>query len=93
MDVLGGFEEAILLARQTAGLEGDQPTTLKVFPRRRNPLDQVLNSISKGDFLALLDGIGDLIRLIGYAKRIVQELPRVDVSYGVLMRAPDMTIE
>jgi protease-4 len=93
VDVLGGFEEAILLARQTAGLEGDQPTTLKVFPRRRNPLDQVLNSISKGDFLAVLDGIGDLIRLTGYAKRIVQELPRVDVSYGVLMRAPDVTIE
>ena len=92
VDVLGGFEEAISLARQSAGLEVGQSATLTVFPRRLSPVDQLLDSIAEGDLLSLASGLGDVARLIGYAERVIQELPRMDTPESVLLRAPEMII-
>jgi protease IV len=92
VDVLGGFEEAISLARQSAGLEVGQHAALTVFPRRLDPLEQLLDSIGEGDLFSLAGGIGDLVRLIGYAENIVQDLPSMDMSDGVRLRAPKLVI-
>lgn len=92
VDVLGGFEEAISLARQSAGLEVGQPAALTIFPRRSDPFDQLMDAITQGDLISLAGGLDDLVRLIGYAERVARELPRMDLSDGVLLRAPDMII-
>jgi protease-4 len=42
VDELGGYDVALRLARTEAGLMPDQEITLKVFPRPRNPLEQLL---------------------------------------------------
>lgn len=93
VDVLGGFDEAISLARQSTGLAVGQPAALTVFPRRLSPVDQLLDSLAEGDLLSLASGLGDLVRLIGYAERVVQELPRMDISDSVLLRAPEISIQ
>ena len=42
VDELGGYDTALRLARTEAGLMPDAEITLKVFPRPRNPIEQLL---------------------------------------------------
>jgi protease IV len=92
VDVLGGFEEAITLARQSAGLSVGEPSTLTVFPRRLSPVDQLLDSLAEGDLLSLASGLGDLVQLIDYTERLIVDLPKVTTSGSALLRAPEMII-
>lgn len=39
VDALGGYREAIALAREAAGLEADAPVRLKEFPRPKSPFE------------------------------------------------------
>jgi protease-4 len=92
VDVLGGIEDAFQLARQTAGLEPGQSAVPIVFPRRRGPIDQLLNSIEDGRLLSLAGTIGDLINVIGYAGEVTEMMPKTGVSDGVMLRMPDLII-
>lgn len=92
VDVLGGFEDAISLARQSAGLEPGRKATPTVFPRRGSPLEQLLDTIEEGDLQSLASDLGDLIRVLRYASRVEQALPKVGHSDGILLRMPDLDI-
>ena len=42
VDELGGFDVALQLARKEAGIKPDAPITLKVFPRPKRMIEQIL---------------------------------------------------
>lgn len=42
VDQLGGFAQALALAKDAAGAAPDQPVELRPFPRRRGPLEEML---------------------------------------------------
>lgn len=92
VDVLGGFEEAISLARQSAGIGLDEPTVLTVFPRRPSPIDQLFDAIEGGDLIALYSGLDDLIRLVGYAEQVTEAMPGIETGDGARLRAPAMIV-
>ena len=92
VDVLGGFEDAISLARQSAGLEPGQKAVPTIFPKRGSPLEQLLDTIEDGDLPSLAAGLGDLIRILRYAGTVEKALPRVGQSDRILLRMPDLSI-
>lgn len=92
VDVLGGFEDAITLARQSAGLEPGRKATPTVFPRRGSPLEQLLRTIEEGDLPSVASGLSDLIRVLRYAEHVEEVLPRIGQSDGVMLRMPDLNI-
>jgi hypothetical protein len=63
-----------------------------VFPRRGSPLEQLLDTIEEGDLPSLASDLGDLIRVLRYASRVEQALPKVGHSDGILLRMPDLDI-
>lgn len=93
VDVLGGFEDAISLARQSAGLEPGQIARPTVFPRRGSPFEQLLDTIEAGDLPSLAIGLGDLIRVIRYVGRMQEALPSVGHAEGIALRMPDLIIK
>ncbi len=92
VDVLGGFEDAISLARQSAGLEPGHKAPPTIFPRRGSPLEQLLDTIEEGDVPSLAAGLGDLIRILRYAGGIEEALPRIGQSDRIMLRMPDLNI-
>ena len=88
VDVLGGFDKAISLARQSAKLEPGEPATLTVFPRRSSALDEVLDAIEGGDLTSLAIGLRDLTRLIGYAVQAASLIPNPAMTEKIMLRAP-----
>lgn len=88
VDVLGGFDEAVSLARQSAKLEPGEPAALTIFPRRSSPLDEVLDAIEGGDLASLAIGLRDLTQMIGYAVQATRVMPNPAMSQGIMLRAP-----
>jgi protease-4 len=52
VDQLGGFSQALALAREAAGATPDQPIELRPFPRAKGPLEQIIELLS-GPFSGL----------------------------------------
>jgi protease-4 len=92
VDALGGFDEAVSLARKFAKLEPGEPANLTIFPRRSSLLDEVLDAIEGGDLTSLALGLRDLTRLIGYAVQATRVIPNPAMSEGIMLRAPHIFV-
>jgi protease IV len=53
VDELGGFARALEVAKETAGIEADQPVELRRFPEPTPPWEQVLDLLGGGSPLGL----------------------------------------
>ncbi len=63
VDELGGFHEALIAARQAAGLTSDQPLKLVTYPARQSPFEVLFNEILGGGLSASLRELGLLRNL------------------------------
>ena len=63
VDELGGFHEALIAARQAAGLTSDQPLELVTYPARQSPFEVLFNEILGGGLSASLRELGLLRNL------------------------------
>jgi protease-4 len=88
VDVLGGFDKAISLARQSAKLEPGEPATLTIFPRRSNTLDEVLDAIEVSNLTSLAIRLRDLTRLIEYAAQATSLIFNPAMTEKTMLRAP-----
>jgi protease IV len=50
VDALGGFDTALALAKQAAGLRADQDVTLKLYPAPRSEFERLLSRLSDSEF-------------------------------------------
>ena len=86
VDALGGFPEAIRLAKAAAGIDADSPVQLRLFPRARTPLELVVDALTgraapNGDAMAsLVTGTLERLRPLG---RVALQLGLVE-PHGVL---------
>jgi protease-4 len=71
VDRLGGFDVALELAREAAGLEPDAPVRLKRFPRRRSSLELLLD---RSEQRAAIEAVTASLRTMQPALRAIKEL-------------------
>lgn len=88
VDVLGGFDEAISLARESAALEIDEPIELTVFPREPGPLGRLLDFIQRDGYFASTAALSDLSRVVGYAGQVARAIPTVGMADRIMLLAP-----
>lgn len=91
VDELGGFPVALRLVREAAGLSADAKIQLKLFPRRKSPLQALFRGDSDSSQTA-----GD--ETIARALEIIQPLARVARDLGLVaepdvLRMPDFGVE
>ena len=75
VDALGGMDEALKLARREAGMEADAAIRLKVFPRPRPPLEDLLGEGRKNsEDYALVEALqataAELAPVLDLARRL-----------------------
>ncbi len=75
VDALGGMDEALKLARREAGMEADAAVRLKVFPRPRPPLEDLLGEGRKNsEDYALVEALqataAELAPVLDLARRL-----------------------
>ena len=91
VDVLGGLETAMGLAREALKLDADEPLNVKVFPKEKTLMELVLEkgliqTLSNGD--VMMELVGDLKPVIQFAKMVgvgqqrqVLEMPEMNVRF------------
>lgn len=85
VDALGGYEVALKLAREAAKIPADAPINLVTFPKRKNPVSEIIDRIAGKDtddqgivggraagLVALVERIGALVTAPGTV-----EMPRI----------------
>jgi len=92
VDVLGGYEEAILLARQSAGLDAEEPALITVYPRRKGRLEGLYAALREADIGGILGGIRDLALVLGYAEAILDIVPELAEPERASLRTPPISI-
>ena len=96
VDELGGFREAVSLAREAAGLEPDETVQLRVFPRRRTGFEVLLeNTLS--DEIGGSESAAGLARSLARIAQLVAPLSEVldrltADPRGHSLRAPDLVV-
>jgi len=85
VDELGGFDVALRLARELAGIERDAPIRLLVLPRERTLLESLFQPRSRSSYPA---GVGEAVRASPVLTRIVGEAGRL----GLLRPAGVLTM-
>ena len=81
VDSLGGYGEALALARDAAGLEADEPIRLRPFPDPRTPFEAFLESslgieesLQGGALAAFARGLARLYQAVGPLLRTYDEV-------------------
>jgi protease IV len=70
VDELGGYEVALRLARELAGVEPDASVELRVFPRQRNWLEMLLQPSRHPGYSRTVAGMRELAGLAGVAAEV-----------------------
>jgi protease-4 len=85
VDGLGGYSEALQLARQAIGVAPDAPVERVRFPRDDYDTDALLGALAAGDILTALASVGEIARvtsLLLEAKRVAEgPLIRAEASH------------
>ena len=92
VDVLGGYEEAVVLARQLAGLKTDEPTQLMIFPRRKGRLENLLETLESADLPSLMSRWRDLGFVLDYAVTTLASVPLSTNANQRELRAPPIQV-
>jgi len=74
VDELGGYDVALRLVREVIGAEADAPLRIRVFPPKRSPLEQWLSEGPQGSGSATATLVGQLLRTIQPAVRLLNEM-------------------
>ena len=90
VDVLGGYGEAIQLAREAAGVPADERTGVAVFPREADLLEELRDTVLSGRFATALAALRDLSRIMEYAAGLLEIVE--SRGTGVTARAPDLRV-
>jgi len=96
VDALGGYAEALQLARQAVGIGPDAPVERVRFPRDRDFADELLDLLSGGQLIEAMSRLATLGRILGELDRHIG--PHVGVAHrsaeGRLIRlqAPPITV-
>ncbi len=82
VDALGGFDTALALAKEAAGLPANQDVTLKLYPAPRSEIDRLLARLSGGEF----GGSDTLLpaKLAGFMRESLQQVESMLVPEGAL---------
>lgn len=88
VDGLGGYSEALQLARQSIGLAPDAPVERVRFPREEKPIEALLAALNGGDFIGAIGAIG---RVAQWAA-LLPDPDRLASGVSVRSEAPHMTI-
>jgi len=82
VDALGGFDTALALAKQAAGLPADQDVTLKLYPAPKSEFDQLLARLSGGE----LGDDGTLLpaKLASFLRSNLQQMELMLAPQGAL---------
>jgi len=74
IDELGGYDVALRLIREEIDLEEDAPIRLKLFPRKRTPLDKLLGQRPESSESAALVSLVRALEAIQPAARILHRM-------------------
>ena len=89
VDALGGFPEALALAREAAGLEKDAAVTLKLFPEPRSAIEQLLDEGPESlERAAVGRAMGELRASLGPAIDILEQVGALSPNMQVLRMPP-----
>ncbi len=87
VDALGGYETALRLAREAAGIPAGAPIELTVFPREKGTLDLVLDRLLGKEPQPGL-AAGPLVRAVTAAVPLMQRLALLFDTPGILTMPP-----
>ena len=67
VDALGGYTEALQLARQSIGIAPDAPVERLAYPREEDPAEALLEALSSGDIESAFRSLAALTTLLEFA--------------------------
>ena len=93
VDALGGYATALALAREAAGIAPEAPLELRVFPKRRDPIEALIEDALAGELespaiKALARGLARVMRALAPLVEAMETL-RADPR-AARLRAPDL---
>ena len=93
VDALGGYATALALAREAAGIAPGAPLELRVFPKRRDPIEALIEDALAGELespaiKALARGLARVMRALAPLVEAMETL-RADPR-AARLRAPDL---
>ena len=93
VDALGGYATALGLAREAAGIAPEAPLELRVFPKRRDPIEALIEDALAGELespaiKALARGLARVMRALAPLVEAMETL-RADPR-AARLRAPDL---
>jgi len=91
VDELGGFPVALKLVREAAKLSGDAKIKLKLFPRRKSPIERLLAEGPDNSQKAGQETIARALEMVQPLARLARDLG-LDAEPDVL-RMPDPGME
>ena len=75
VDELGGMRDALRLAKEAAGIPAEDPVRLRVYPRRRSPLDALFGKgPDSSERRSVHSSLADSVRRIQPAVRMMRDL-------------------
>jgi protease-4 len=72
VDELGGYDVALNQVRDVLGLDEDAPLRIRLFPRRRSPIEQFLGQEPESSEAAAVAALAEVLRTIQPAVRTLQ---------------------
>jgi protease-4 len=88
IDELGGYDVALRLIREEIDLEEDAPIRLKLFPRKRTPLDKLFGERAESSESAVLVSLARTLETIQPAARILDRMGMT--SEPQVLEMPDL---
>jgi protease-4 len=88
VDALGGYDAALRLAKQAAGIPPEAPTQLTVFPREEGPVEFLYDRLTGKEREDDNLGVSSLGRAIEAAQPLLQRIEAVLDSPGILTMPP-----
>lgn len=88
VDALGGLETAIGLAREAAGIPEDEAVRVKVFPRKKTPLEAFLDEGPSSSHERMIRSMGTVLSRIRPVLRTAEQLGVLDEGDRTLRMPP-----
>jgi protease-4 len=88
VDALGGYEVALRLAKEAAGIAPDAPIQLTVFPREEGPAEFIYKRLTGKEREDDDVGLSSVGRTIEAVRPLLQRIEAVLANPGVLIMAP-----
>jgi len=91
VDELGGFDTAVALAKEAAGVDDGAPHALIPFPRRKSGFEAFMEAFEEGDFL---EAGQTLVRLMELGAPLLAQAERAEIAAeGPAVLAPPMKVK